>query len=188
MSTTASAERPRITLHMVASLDGFIAKPDNTVGWLSGAGGTYEPGVALSGEDAAAVLKSIDCYVMGSRTYEHALELGWPYGDTPVAVMSRREWQSARPGVEFHSGSINALLHALAPRFRNVWLVGGSQLAQSFLVLGMVDEIILMIAPVVLGAGIRFFQDPLPESQWQLMDCTAYRDGFVELTYKLRTT
>ena len=66
-----------VTLHMVSSLDGFIAKKDNTVGWLDSPGSVYEAGVSISAEEVAAYIKTIDCYVMGSRTYEHALELGW---------------------------------------------------------------------------------------------------------------
>lgn len=66
-----------VTLHMVSSLDGFIAKKDNSVSWLDSPGSIYEAGVSVSEEEAAAFVKTIDCYVLGSRTYEHALELGW---------------------------------------------------------------------------------------------------------------
>jgi dihydrofolate reductase len=85
---TGSKGDASLTLHMVSSLDGFIAKKDNSVGWLENAGGVYEAGVSISEEEAAAFVRTIDCYVMGSHTYEHALELGWPYGDTPVVVVS----------------------------------------------------------------------------------------------------
>ncbi len=77
-------EQDSVTLHMVSSLDGFIAKQDNmSHGWT--ARSVYEAGVSISEEETANFLKGIDCYVMGSRTYEHALELGWPYGDTPAS-------------------------------------------------------------------------------------------------------
>lgn len=69
-----------VTLHMVSSLDGFIARKDNSISWLDSTG-VYEAGVSISEEEAAIFVKGIDCYVLGSRTYEHALELGWPYGD-----------------------------------------------------------------------------------------------------------
>jgi dihydrofolate reductase len=68
-----------VTLHVVSSLDGFIAKRDNSVSWMDSSGDVYERGVT---DDGAEVVESIDCYVLGSRTYEHALQLGWPYGDT----------------------------------------------------------------------------------------------------------
>src|SRR5215469_4416015 len=142
-----SAKGRRVTLHMVSSLDGFIAKKDNDVSWLESAGGVYEAGVSISEEEAANFVKSIDCYVMGSRTYEHALELGWPYDDTPAIVVTSREWPGARKSVEFYSGDLKTLVEAkLTPRYRNVWLVGGARLCQRFLELGLVDEIRLMIA------------------------------------------
>src|SRR5690349_23485432 len=114
---------------MVSSLDGFIAKKDNSVSWLESNGSVYEAGVSISEEEAAAFVKGIDCYVLGSRTYEHALELGWPYGDTPTVVMTGRELPSTRGSVEFYSGDLTALIRErLAPRYRNIWLVGGAVL------------------------------------------------------------
>jgi len=86
--TEENAKKRTVTLHMVSSLDGFIAKKDNSVSWLDSPGRVYEAGVSISEEEVAAFVKSIDCYVLGSRTYEHALELGWPYGDTPVVVVT----------------------------------------------------------------------------------------------------
>lgn len=56
------------------------------------------------------VIQSIDCYVLGSRTYEHALQLGWPYGDTPTVVMTNRELPSTRESVEFYSGDLKRLV------------------------------------------------------------------------------
>jgi len=176
-----------ITLHMVSSLDGFIAKKDNTVGWLESAGGVYEAGVSVSAEEVAALVKAIDCYVMGSRTYEHALELGWPYGETPVVVVTSREWPAAKKTVEFYSGDLKTLVDAkLAPRYRNIWLVGGAMLCRRFLELRLVDEIRLTIAPVLLGEGLRLFGDSVTEQRWNLKNVVAYKNGFVELLYSRR--
>lgn len=176
------ATPPTITLHMVSSLDGFIAKKDNTVDWLEG-GSVYEAGVSISEEEAEAFVKSIDCYVLGSRTYEHALQLGWPYGDTPTVVVTDRQLPPVKKTVEFYAGDLKALVEAkLAPRYRNIWLVGGAMLCQRFLELNLVDEIRLTIAPVLLGDGLRLF-GPLPEQRWNLKNVVAYKNGFVELLY-----
>ena len=173
-----------VTLHMVSSLDGFIAKKDNSVSWLDSIGSVYEAGVSISEEEAAAFVKGIDCYVMGSRTYEHALELGWPYGDTPAMVLTGRKLPTARKSVEFYSGDLKALVEVqLAPRYRNIWLVGGAMLCQRFLELGLVDEIMLTIAPVLLGDGLRLFGGSLTEERWNLKNVVAYKNGFVELSY-----
>ena len=100
-----------VTLHMVSSLDGFIAKKDNSIAWLENAGSVYEAGASVTAEEAAEFVQAIDCYVMGSRTYEHALELGWVYGDTPVIVVSSREWPPARKNVEFYAGDLKELVN-----------------------------------------------------------------------------
>jgi dihydrofolate reductase len=184
MSGEENALGSRVTLHVVSSLDGFIARKDNSVSWLDGNGSVYEAGVSISPEEAAAFVKAIDCYVLGSRTYEHALELGWPYGDTPTVVVTGREWPGVRKSVEFYSGDLETLVNEkLAPRFRNIWLVGGAMLCQSFLEHGLVDEIRLTIAPVLLGDGLRLFGGLLTEKRWDLKNVAAYKNGFVDLAY-----
>ncbi len=171
-----------VTLHVVSSLDGFIARHDNSVSWLDSSGDVYEKGV--SDESAEEFLKTIDCYVLGSRTYETALELGWPYGDTPTVVTTRRELPSTRKSVEFYSGDLRKLVEErLAPRYRNIWLVGGATLGQDFLRLSLVDEIRLSIAPILLGDGLSLFGNSGSELRWQLKDVVAYKTGFVELCY-----
>jgi dihydrofolate reductase len=184
-----NAKGRNVILHMVSSLDGFIAKQDNSVSWLDSPGSMYAAGVSISEEEAAAFVKTIDCYVLGSRTYEHALELGWPYGDTPAVVVTSREWPpastntSTKKTVEFYSGDLKTLVdEKLAPRYRNIWLVGGAMLCQRFLELRLVDKIVLTIAPVLLGEGLRLF-GPLTEERWNLKNVVAYKNGFVELSY-----
>src|SRR5215468_10582304 len=121
MSSQENAAGCRVTLHMVSSLDGFIARKDNSVSWLDADGSVYEAGVSISAEEAAAFVKAIDCYVLGSRTYEHALELGWPYGDTPTVVLTGRKLPSTRKSVEFHSGDLKRFVdQILAPRYGNI--------------------------------------------------------------------
>ena len=117
-----------VTLHAVSNLDGSIAKKDNSVSWLESPADAYEPGVS---EDSAGEGIKIDCFVLGSRTYEHALQLGWPYGDTPTVVTTSRELPSTRKSVEFYSGDLKRLVEEiLAPRYENIWLVGGAMLCQ----------------------------------------------------------
>ena len=181
----SSPMRSTVTLHVVSSLDGFIAARDNSVSWMDSSD-VYEGGVSGAGAD---LTQSIDCYVLGSRTYEHALQLGWPYGDTPTVVMTNRELPSERRSVEFCSGDLERLVREkLAPRYRNIWLVGGALLGRSFLRLGLVDEILLMIAPVTLGGGLRLFGDSGSEQMWHLNNVVAYKNGFVELSYRRQST
>jgi dihydrofolate reductase len=178
-----NTKRSTVTLHVVSSLDGFIAKCDNSVSWLDISGEVYERGV--SEESAEDVIRAIDCYVLGSRTYEHALQLGWPYGETPTVVATNRELPSTRKSVEFYSGDLKRLVdEILAPRYGNIWLVGGAMLCQSFLRLGLVDEIRLAVMPVLLGDGLRLFGNSSTETIWCLKDVVAYKTGIVELLYR----
>lgn len=85
----------RVTIHMAASLDGFIARKDGLVDWMETAD-EFADGATMSREVMEAFLATIDCYVMGSRTYETALRFeaggaGWAYGDKPTFVLTTRE-------------------------------------------------------------------------------------------------
>jgi dihydrofolate reductase len=177
-----NTNRSTVTLHVVSSLDGFIARKDNSVSWLETPGDVFEGGVP---EDSAGeTIGAIDCYVLGSRTYEHALQLGWPYGDTPTVVITTRVLPCTRKSVEFYSGDLKKLVdEILAPRFRNIWLVGGAMLCQCFLRLRLVDEIRLSMMPVLLGDGLSLFGNCGVETIWRLKDVVAYKTGVVELWY-----
>ena len=174
---------------MVASLDGIIAKKDNSVSWFE-TSHYYEKGV--SGQDPEEFLKTIDCYVMGSRTYEHALELsksyGWAYGEVPTIVATHRNLPVDRKNIEFYSGDLNKLVdERLKPNYKNVWLVGGPALAKDFIRLKLADQIRVSILPIILGDGTLFFDHIGQEQAVQLKDVTAYKNGMVELCYEMRT-
>lgn len=170
---------------MVSSLDGFIAKPDDSVSWMKSAD-TFEQGVELTEEYITEFLKSIDCYVMGSKTYEHAVALGWPYGDTPVVVVTSRELSSDRESVQFYSGDLKELIdNQLSPYYENIWMVGGAKLTRAFIQQGLADEIVISIIPVLLGEGLPFFDNLKKEIVLHLKDVVAYKDGMVEMTYEI---
>ena len=144
---------------MVSSLDGFIAKKDNSVSWFETTD-HYEKG---AGEpDVAAFLKTIDCYIMGSRTYELALELsksyGWAYGDKPTIVLTHRKLPLERTNITIHSGDLIQFVNEqLKPNYKNVWLVGGAMLAKEFMRLKLADELRISVLPIILGDGTPFF-------------------------------
>jgi dihydrofolate reductase len=184
MATNAS----RITIHMVSSLDSIIAKRDNSMSWFETSDncdkGVTEP-------NAEEFLKSIECYVMGSRTCEHALELsksyGWAYGDVPTIVLSHRNLLVERPNIEIYSGDLNNLVNErLKPKYKNIWVVGGAITAKEFIRLNLADEIRLSVLPIILGDGIALFDDLGQEQPLHLKDVTAYKSGMVELHYEIR--
>jgi dihydrofolate reductase len=175
-----------LTIHMVSSLDGMIAKKDNSVSWFE-ASSSYENGV--TGQDPDEFLKTIDCYVMGSRTYEHAIELsksyGWAYGDKPTVVLSHRKLLVDRPNIEVYSGDLHKLLsEKLKPKYRNVWMVGGPELARDLIRLKLATEVRLSILPIILGDGVPFFNHIGREQHLHLKEVTAYKNGMVELCYE----
>ena len=110
--------KSRVTIHMAASLDGFIARKDGSVDWLE-TSDKFEGGDTMAPEVVEEFLKTIDCYVMGSRTYETALAFeakgfGWSYGNKPTFVLTTRHLPKARETVEFYSGEL-ALLETPQP-------------------------------------------------------------------------
>src|SRR5437016_557373 len=119
-----------VTIHMAASLDGFIARKDGSVDWLD-TSDEFVGGDTMAPGSVEAFLKTIDCYVMGSRTYETALRfeaqgLGRSYGDKPTFVLTRRELPRTRDTVEFHSGDLAQFVNGrLRPTYHTTRFVGG---------------------------------------------------------------
>lgn len=184
-------EASRVTVHMVASLDGFIARKDGSVDWLETAD-EFAGGETLDPQSVAAFLAGIGCYVLGSRTYETALGfeargMGWVYGDKPVFVLTHRELPRTRETVHFYSGDLARLVHErLRPAFRSIWFAGGGAVAGECLRLGLADELRYAILPVLIGEGIPFFERLDRDVALHLAEVKTYRSGMVELRYEVR--
>jgi dihydrofolate reductase len=176
---------------MVASLDGFIARKDGSVDWLE-TSDQFVGGDTLDIGFVEAFLETIDCYVMGSRTYETALNfeakgLGWSYGDKPTFVLTRRELPRTRDAVEFYSGDLAQFVNErLRPTFRTIWFAGGGALSAQCLRLGLADEVCYSILPILIGEGIPFFGKLERDIALHLAEVKAYKSGMVELRYEVR--
>ena len=181
----------RVTIHMAASLDGFIARRDGSVDWLE-TSDKFENGDTLAPEFVEEFLKTIDCYVMGSRTYETAMAFeasgfGWSYGDKPTFVLTSRELPRPRDTVEFHSGDLAQFVNRrLRPTFRSIWFVGGGVVSGECLRLGLADEVRYSILPILIGDGIPFFEKLDRDIALHLAEVKAYKSGMVELRYEVR--
>ena len=181
----------RVTIHMAASLDGFIARKDGRVDWME-TSDEFAGGATLDPEFVEAFLKTIDCYVMGSKTYETALGFeakgfGWAYGDKPTFVLTHRELPRARKTVEFYAGDLAQLVNGrLRPAFQNIWFVGGGAVSGECLRLGLADEVRYSILPILIGDGIAFFDRLDRDVSLHLAELKAYKSGTVELHYELR--
>ena len=170
---------------MAASLDSFVARNDGRVDWLE-TSDEFKSGSTLDPEFVETFLKTIDCYVMGSRTYETALSfegkgLGWAYGDKPTFVLTSRDLPRTRDAVKFYSGDLAQLVNGqLRPTFRTIWFVGGGVVSGECLRLGLADEVRYSILPILIGEGIRFFEKlTSPSTWWRSKPTRAARWRFV---------
>jgi dihydrofolate reductase len=177
---------------MAASLDGFIARKDGRVDWME-TSDEFAGGETLDPAFIEIFLKTIDCYVMGSRTYETALNfdakgMGWAYGDKPVFVLTSRDLARTRDTVEFYSGDLVQFVNErLRPRFSSIWFVGGGVVSGECLRLGLADEVRYSILPILIGEGISFFEKLDRDVLLHLAEVKAYKSGVVELCYEVRT-
>jgi dihydrofolate reductase len=170
--------RPRCSVFIAASLDGFIARRDGGIDWLSI--------VETPGEDYgyAKFFAGVDALILGRRTYDTVLGFpAWPYGDKRCVVLTHNPPPS-RHGERFHTGPPAPLLTALhADGVRRVYVDGGAVI-QLFLREGLIDDITLSIIPVVLGDGIPLFAGGGPGRRLRLAGSQAFPSGLVQLTYE----
>ncbi len=176
---------------MAASLDGYIARRDGSVDWLE-TSDHFESGEVMAPESVAEFLRTIDCYVMGSRTYETALGfeekgLGWAYGDKPTFVLTHRELRRTRDTVEFYAGDLERLMEErLKPNYRNIWFAGGGALSGECLRRGLADELRYSILPILIGDGVAFFERLDRDVPLHLLEVKAYQSGMVALRYEVQ--
>jgi dihydrofolate reductase len=170
--------RPRFSVFIGASLDGYIARADGAIDWLAIA----EPLDESHGYDA--FFASIDTIVVGRGTYETALGFGdWPYRGKRVIVMTHRPAES-RHGEELHAGAPADLLPRLAEAKR-VYVDGGNVIRQ-FFAAGLIDDVTLSVLPIVLGDGIRLFPGGEGEHRLDLESHRSWPTGLVQLRYQVR--
>lgn len=181
----------RVIIHMAASLDGYIARMDGSVDWME-TSDEFAAGDTMDPEFVKSFLETIDCYVMGSRTYETALGfeargLGWAYGDKPTFVLTTRHLPRTRDSVEFYSGALARLVNdRLRPKFRRIWFAGGGAVSGECLRLGLADEVSYVILPILIGDGISFFDKLDRDVALHLAEVKAYQSGLVELRYEVK--
>ncbi|MFO1067544.1 MAG: dihydrofolate reductase family protein [Geminicoccaceae bacterium] len=175
---------PHVTYFVAASLDGRIAGPGDDLAFLELFAGTFADGPY----NMSRLIAGFDSLVMGAATYRFiAGHVGdgsrerWPYGETPTWVLSRAPALPPIPGAEavIHArGDIAAVVDGIAARgLSRTWLVGGGNLAAQFLAADLVDELILGLAPAILGAGPPLADGALPLRTFDLADVQRDRDA-----------
>ena len=104
-----------------------------------------------------------------------------------VFSRSRRGRGAAPKGVRFVSGDVRSFVETLRrAEGKDIWLMGGGELTESFLRERLIDEFILTVHPVLLGAGLPLFRGVYPQTELKLLKCKTYRSGLVQLSYGLK--
>jgi len=169
------------------SLDGYIARADDTLDWLTGFEGEYAGADELPlGENYERFMAGVGALVMGSATYEFVLALEtWAYPEHPVWVLTSRDLPVPDGAdVRIVSGDVGALHDAIVASAgeRDVWVVGGGNVASQYADAGLLDRVEVTVVPVVLGAGKPLFDRALAD-RLQLVSTKPFANGMVELRY-----
>lgn len=168
----------KIILYIATSLDGFIARKDGSVDWLS----PYENGQEDYGYKD--FLKKVEIVIMGNTTYKQVLTFGeFPYKGKDCYVLTRNKEKRIDANVTFVSKNAKDFISQLSDN-KNIWLVGGASIIDEFLKFDLIDEFIITIIPILLGEGIPLFKGRSNEKNLELIDVKTFDPGLMQLYYK----
>lgn len=180
--------RPRASAFIATSLDGYIARPNGSIDWLSDA-----QHLIPDGEDCGynEFMDSIDGLVMGRHTFERVLGFDpWPYGDLPVYVMTHSPVEippELEDSVSTFEGTAEVLAAELHAKGHRHLYVDGGLTIQSFLRAGLLDDVTITLIPVLLGSGRPLFGPLAQDVELTLLRERSWDFGFVQLTYEITT-
>lgn len=174
-----STQPRKLVLYIAMSLDGFIAGPNGELDFLST--------VEKEGEDYgyAAFCAQVDIVLIGKRSYEKVLSMGfdYPHKDKPVYIYTH-ENRPPEGNVIYYSGKLDELIHTLKSETgKHIYCDGGAELVNQLLETQLIDELIISIIPHLLGKGIRLFQGKSSELTLHLHSSQSFPSGLVQLHY-----
>jgi dihydrofolate reductase len=183
-----------VRYYAAQTLDGYIAESDDTLDWLLKYEGHYDDSDSDANQAGYdAFYEGIGALVSGSVTYEFVLEHidQWPYAGKPYWVLSSRELpkpEGEGVDVQVVSGEIPDLVDEMLASAgeRDLWIVGGGNVASQFADNGLLDTVEVTVVPVVLGEGKPLFDRRLPGGPMQLVSRTTFSSGMVGLTYEVK--
>jgi dihydrofolate reductase len=193
----------RVQYYCAASLDGYIAEADDSLDWLLKYRGSFEgegaePAPRGEGERGPyeRFYEGVGALISGATTYEFILghftdASDWPYKGKPCWILSSRDLpvpEAEGVDVRIVNSNVPDLYDEMiaAAGERNLWVVGGGNVASQFADEGLLDEVLVTIVPVVLGEGKPLFDRRVPGGPMQLAGTTAFSTGMVELRYEIR--
>lgn len=178
-SLMTKKDRPKISIYIASSIDGYIARKNGNLDWLH---------YGHTGDEDYGFKKftsTIDAVVMGRNTYEVVAGFDeWAYRDKRVIVLSNT-LTKVRKEAELFSGQLPELLAKLhAENIKHIWIDGGITVT-GFLDAGLVDDITISIIAMVLGSGIPLFSTMNQEHKCRLISTQSYPSGLVQLKYEV---
>jgi dihydrofolate reductase len=175
----------KIIVHIATSADGYIARPDGGIEWL-----TDRP--APKGfYGLPKFIRTVDAKILGRRTFDLSVKMGTRFSAKDVHyVFSRRPAPRSVPaGVHFVTQPIDAFAKQLrAESGKNVWMMGGGELIASFLDAGAIDEFVISVVPTFIGDGIPLIAPRRRDVKLRLLSVKRFPDGVVQLHYQVRQT
>ena len=176
-------KRRNVIVHIATSADGYIARPDGDLEWL-----TSRPAPAgFYGMNA--FMRSIDTKLFGRKTYEVSLHMGAKFDSkTRYIVFPRQAPPADAPsGVEFVNGAIGPFVSRLREQpGKDIWLMGGGELIASFLDEQAIDEFVISVVPVFIGDGIPLIARRPRHVPLELHAVERFEDGLVQLHYHVK--
>ena len=173
-------KRRKVIVHIATSADGYIARPDGDLEWL-----TSRP--APKGfYGMNAFMKTIDTTVLGRKTYEVSLQMGAKFDSkNRYIVFSRQPSPADAPsGVEFVNDAIAPFVSRLREQHgKDIWLMGGGEIIASFLDEQAIDEFVISVIPAFIGDGIPLIARRHRNVPLDLLSVERFDDGLVQLHY-----
>ena len=172
----------KVVFRICSSLDNYIARKDRGTDWI------------LSGEEATSALaefwEKIDAIVIGRKTYEPLLKSGkpWPsYPDVKNYVFSRTIRESPDKNVHIISEDAAEFVRNLKrKKGKDIFVIGGGELAKSLFEAKVIDEVCLCIHPVLLGSGIPLFPPMQGQVDMKLLESKIFKNGVVLVRYRVK--
>ncbi len=170
----------KVVLYIAVSLDGYIAKPNDDLGFLSI--------VEQEGQDYgyADFVKTVDAVILGRKTYDKIIAMGFdfPHADKDTYIITRTSKPTVGT-VKFYTGDLKSLVHNLKSKDgKNIYCDGGAEIVHELLKDELIDEFIISIIPILLGNGTKLFKDGRPEQTLILVSSKQFKKGLTQLHYK----
>jgi dihydrofolate reductase len=170
----------KVILYIATSLDGYIAQPNDDLGFLSI--------VEQEGQDYgyADFVKTVDAVIVGRKTYDKVISMGidFPHADKDTYIITR----TSRPNIgniKFYTGDLKTLVDELKSKNgKNIFCDGGAEIVNELLKSDLIDEFIISVIPILVGNGTKLFKDGRPEKKIEFVSVKSFEKGLTQLHYK----